>query len=54
MKELEKLQSSIRQAELHYKFYLQQFGFSSILTQKAALRMVILMKGEHEYLYPND
>jgi hypothetical protein len=54
MKELEKLQLSIHQAELHYKFYLQQFGFSSILTQKAALEMVILMKREHEYLYPND
>lgn len=54
MKELEKLQSSIRQAELRYKFYLQKFGFPSILTQKAALEMVILMKREHDYLYPND
>ena len=54
MKELEKLQSSIRQAELHYKFYLEQFGFSSIFTQKAALEMVILMKREYNYLYPND
>ncbi|WP_172460177.1 hypothetical protein [Priestia endophytica] len=54
MKELEKLQSSVRQAELHYKIYLQYFGFSSILTQKAALEMVILMKREHEYLYHND
>lgn len=54
MKELEKLQSSVRQAELHYKFYLQQFGFSSVLTQKAALKMVILMKREHEYLYCDD
>ncbi|MED3727579.1 hypothetical protein HPB58_13255 [Priestia filamentosa] len=50
MSEFEQFQLFLNQTRKRYKYCLRRFGYSSPITEKAAQRLVILLRVEEAYL----